>query len=52
MLVCTIHSANKKVQVPFWQFVNGIAAGEYHDYDIISMLNDGTNNHNRVNTYM
>lgn len=38
----------KQGEEPFWRLLNGIPRGMYNDYDVISLLNDGVVNHNRV----
>lgn len=45
---CTLKFADRKPNVPFWYFVNGIPSGEFNDYNMISLLNNGTVKHDRV----
>ncbi len=45
---CTLEIANRKKELPFWRLVNGIPVGEYNDYDILSLLNDGEGYHART----
>lgn len=44
---CTLGFVKKK-GIPFFEGVNGIASGEFNDYNVISLLNNAVVDHSRI----